>query len=159
MLILSSPAFPHGGTIPGQHSGRGEDRSPAFAISGIPKGTVSLALLLEDTSHPLFRDFPHWVIWNLPVTDALPEGISPGRETAVLGETAIQGLAYGRHRYAGPKPPKWRRHLYRFTLLALDCRLELPGNTGRKRLLQAAKGHILEKAILAGWFPKPPDRE
>ncbi len=42
MLILSSPAFPHGGTIPGRHSGRGEDRSPAFAISGIPKGTVSL---------------------------------------------------------------------------------------------------------------------
>ncbi len=27
MLILSSPAFPHGGTIPGRHSGRGDRKS------------------------------------------------------------------------------------------------------------------------------------
>lgn len=30
-----------------------------------------------------------------------------------------QGLAYGWYRYAGPKPPKGKKHLYRFTLYAL----------------------------------------
>ena len=155
MLTLTSPSFPQNGVIPARHSGRGEDLSPAFAIGGIPKGAVSLALLLEDTSHPFFRDFPHWLIWNLPPAGALPEGIAPGKTVEIQGTAAVQGAAYGRHRYAGPKPPPWRRHRYRFTLLALDCRLNLPPGTGKKGLLQAVEGHILAQAELSGWYPKP----
>ena len=72
----------------------------------------------------------------------------------MLGCTASQGTAYGPRRYAGPKPPRWRRHLYRFTLLALDCRLELPPSTGKRRFLEVAEEHILERATLSGWFPR-----
>ncbi len=154
MLTLHSPAFLEGGIIPTRHTGRGEDLSPPFTAKGIPEGSVSLAILLEDTSHPLFRDFPHWLIWNLPVTEHIPEGIAPGGMVEVLGCTASQGTAYGPRRYAGPKPPRWRRHLYRFTLLALDCRLELPPSTGKRRFLEVAEEHILERATLSGWFPR-----
>lgn len=154
MLTLHSPAFPEGGIIPTRHTGRGEDLSPPFTAKGIPEGSISLAIFLEDTSHPLFRDFPHWLIWNLPVAEHIPEGIAPGGAVEVLGCTASQGTAYGPRRYAGPKPPWWRRHLYRFTLLALDCRLELPPSTGKRRFLEVAEGHILEKAALTGWFPR-----
>lgn len=153
MLTLTSPAFAEGGTIPIRHSGRGEDLSPAFAVAGIPEGTVSLALLLEDASHPLFRDFPHWLLWDLPPLDTLPEGIAPGETVVIRGTAATQGKAYGPHRYAGPKPPPLRRHRYRFTLLALDRRLGLPPGTGKKGLLRAAEGHILAWAELNGWFP------
>ncbi len=154
MLTLHSPAFPEGGIIPTRHTGRGEDLSPPFTAKGIPEGSVSLSILLEDTSHPLFRDFPHWLIWNLPVAEHIPEGIAPGGAVEVLGCTASQGTAYGPRRYAGPKPPRWRRHLYRFTLLALDCRLELPPSTGKRRFLEMAEEHILERATLSGWFPR-----
>lgn len=154
MLTLHSPAFLEGGIIPTRHTGRGEDLSPPFTAKGIPEGSVSLAILLEDTSHPLFRDFPHWLIWNLPVAEHIPEGIAPGGAVEVLGCTASQGTAYGPRRYAGPKPPRWRRHLYRFTLLALDCRLELPPSTGKRRFLEVAEEHILERATLSGWFPR-----
>ncbi|MCI8908180.1 MAG: YbhB/YbcL family Raf kinase inhibitor-like protein [Angelakisella sp.] len=154
MLTLHSPAFPEGGIIPTRHTGRGEDLSPPFTAKGIPEGSVSLSILLEDTSHPLFRDFPHWLIWNLPVAEHIPEGIAPGGAVEVLGCTASQGTAYGPRRYAGPKPPRWRRHLYRFTLLALDCRLELPPSTGKRRFLEVAEEHILERATLSGWFPR-----
>ena len=149
MLTLHSPAFPEGGIIPTRHTGRGEDLSPPFTAKGIPEGSVSLSILLEDTSHPLFRDFPHWLIWNLPVAEHIPEGIAPGGAVEVLGCTAS-----GPRRYAGPKPPRWRRHLYRFTLLALDCRLELPPSTGKRRFLEVAEEHILERATLSGWFPR-----
>lgn len=154
MLTLHSPAFPEGGIIPTRHTGRGEDLSPPFTAKGIPEGSVSLSILLEDTSHPLFRDFPHWLIWNLPVAEHIPEGIAPGGAVEVLGCTASQGTAYGPRRYVGPKPPRWRRHLYRFTLLALDCRLELPPSTGKRRFLEVAEEHILERATLSGWFPR-----
>ncbi len=154
MLTLHSPAFPEGGIIPTRHTGRGEDLSPPFTAKGIPEGSVSLSILLEDTSHPLFRDFPHWLIWTLPVAEHIPEGIAPGGAVEVLGCTASQGTAYGPRRYAGPKPPRWRRHLYRFTLLALDCRLELPPSTGKRRFLEVAEEHILERATLSGWFPR-----
>ena len=154
MLTLHSPAFLEGGIIPTRHTGRGEDLSPPFTAKGIPEGSVSLSILLEDTSHPLFRDFPHWLIWNLPVAEHIPEGIAPGGAVEVLGCTASQGTAYGPRRYAGPKPPRWRRHLYRFTLLALDCRLELPPSTGKRRFLEVAEAHILERATLSGWFPR-----
>ena len=154
MLTLHSPAFPEGGIIPTRHTGRGEDLSPPFTAKGIPEGSVSLSILLEDTSHPLFRDFPHWLIWNLPVAEHIPEGIAPGGAVEVLGCTASQGTAYGPRRYAGPKPPRWRRRLYRYTLLARDCRLELPPSTGKRRFLEVAEEHILERATLSGWFPR-----
>ncbi len=106
MLTLHSPAFPEGGIIPTRHTGRGEDLSPPFTAKGIPEGSVSLSILLEDTSHPLFRDFPHWLIWNLPVAEHIPEGIAPGGAVEVLGCTASQGTAYGPRPLRRPQAPQ-----------------------------------------------------
>lgn len=152
MLTLAIPGVSDG-VIPRRYSGRGEDLSPAVSIGGIPDGTASFAMLMQDISHPLFRDFPHWVVWDLPVVEALPEGISHGRCVEVLGVAAFQGVAYGLHRYRGPKPPPGRQHSYRFTLMALDARLGLSPFTGAKGLLRAAQGHLLEKEVWEGRFP------
>ena len=152
MLTLHSPAFLEGGIIPTRHTGRGEDLSPPFTAKGIPEGSVSLSILLEDTSHPLFRDFPHWLIWNLPVAEHIPEGIAPGGAVEVLGCTASQGTAYGPRRYAGPKPPKGRTHTYRFTVCALDCALDRSPASRKKAVLRAAEGHILQIGSISGEF-------
>ena len=71
-----------------------------------------------------------------------------------LYKNAKQGIAYGWHRYAEPKPPKGKRHLYRFTMYALDCEIDLSGNAFKKTFLKRAEGHILQKGEIIGEFIK-----
>lgn len=130
------------------HTGRGADRSPELVLENLSPEAVTLAVVLEDMSHPM-KGFTHWVIWNLPVSDKIPGGIPAGK--TVLGG-AVQGVAYGLHRYAGPKPPRHMRHTYRFTVYALDCALTLAPDSRKKAFLRAAEGHILQSGSLSGEF-------
>ena len=138
-----------GGVFAGVHTGRGADRSPAFCLEDLSPRARTLAITLEDLSHPL-PGFTHWVIWNLPAAPRVPEAVPAGRRVPGLG--AVQGAAYGFHRYAGPKPPRGRRHTYRFTVYALDCALDLPAGAGKRRLLRRMAGHILQAGRLEAVF-------
>lgn len=138
-----------GGVFPLAHTGRGEDVSPEFVIRDLSPAARTLAVTLEDLDHPI-KAFTHWVIWNIPAAGTIPAAIPAGR-TALGG--AVQGRAYGFHRYAGPKPPRGTRHRYRFTLYALDCALPLGPGAGKRRFLRAAEGHILQKGSLTASFP------
>jgi len=129
------------------HTGRGQDISPEFLIKNLSPDAQTLAVVLEDMS--LMKGFTHWVIWNLPAADRIPGAIPAGG--TVLGG-AVQGVAYGLHRYAGPKPPRRVRHTYRFAVIALDCRLELSSGARKKALLQEADGHILQIGSVSGEF-------
>lgn len=150
-LRLVCPGLEDGGVFPKEYTGYGEDRSPEFRLGNLPPGTASLAVTLEDLSHPL-RDFTHWIAWNLPAGDWIPGDLPPGRK---LPEGGRQGAAYGLFRYAGPKPPGWAGpHRYRFTVYALDALLpELPLWAGKRAFLKRAAGHILRKGSLTARFP------
>ena len=149
-LIIRCAGIENGGRIPLQYTGRGENRSPAFEIDHLDKAAITLAVLLEDVSHPI-QNFPHWVIWNIPATGKIPGAIPAGRVVPALNG-ARQGVAYGLHRYAGPKPPKGKTHSYRFTVYALDCRLALRAGAGKRAFLKKAKGHILQKGSITAQF-------
>ena len=148
-LVFQAAGIGDGGVFPPEHTGRGEDISPEFTIGNLSPDAVTLAVTLEDLDHPI-RDFTHWVIWNLPAAGTIPAAIPAGR-TAEGG--AVQGRAYGLHRYAGPKPPRGSRHRYRFTVYALDARLALGPGAGKRAFLRAAEGHILQKGTLTASFP------
>ena len=47
-LTLNSPAFAHQGAIPARYTCDGEDVSPELRWSGLPDGTRSLALIVDD---------------------------------------------------------------------------------------------------------------
>ena len=47
-IQLTSSAFTEGGNIPRRHTCDSEDLSPPLSWSGIPAGTVSLALIVDD---------------------------------------------------------------------------------------------------------------
>lgn len=151
VLTLTSPAFSQGGWIPREHTGRGADLSPELRLTGLAEGTKTLAFTLDDASHPLVPNYNHWVIWNLPAREVVPAGIPRGKTVPALGE-AVQGLAYGRHRYRGPFPPLNWKHTYVFTVYALDCVLSLGPGARRKDLKRAMEGHILQSATLSGVF-------
>ena len=133
-----------------EYTGYGKNISPEFVIKNLSPGAKSLAITLEDLSYPI-KNFTHWVIWNIPATNTIRKGIPSGRKIESY-EKAKQGLAYGWHRYAGPKPPKGKSHLYRFTLYALDCEMDLSANVFKKTFLKKAHGHILQRGEITGEF-------
>lgn len=138
-----------GGVFAEAHTGRGADRSPAFCLENLSSRARTLAITLEDLSHPI-AGFSHWVIWDLPAAPQVPEAIPAGRRVPELG--AVQGAAYGFHRYAGPKPPRRTQHTYRFTVYALDCALDLSSSARKKAFLRKAEEHILQSGSITGTF-------
>lgn len=109
-VALSSTAFADGETIPVNFTCRGDDRSPPLRWTGIPDGTVELALVVRDVS---IGGFVHWVIAGLdPALGGIAEGTPPGG--AVQANNAL-----GRPGYSGPCPPSGT-HSYEFRVYALS---------------------------------------
>lgn len=150
-LTVTSNAFKESGWIPIRYSARGENCSPDFELEGISIDAKSIAITLDDASHPFFPNYNHWVIWNLPVQAVIPEGIPKGKSVERFNG-AVQGIAYGKHRYRGPKPPFHSTHTYVFTVYVLDSRLDLPASSKKRDFLAAAKDHILQQATISGKF-------
>ena len=149
-LMVTSPAFAAGGRIPERHTGYGADISPALHLEGLDPQAQSLVLLLDDLDHPI-PAYSHWVLWNLPAEEEIPEDIVHGEKVPGIPE-ARQGYGYGKHRYRGPKPPFHWSHRYRFTVYALDTLLDLPATARKRDVLRAMRGHILQQGELVGHY-------
>ncbi len=138
------------GVFPLANTGRGRDVSPEFVIHNLVLGAQTLVITLEDLSHPI-KNFTHWLIWNILAMAKIPAAIPAGKTVAELGN-AIQGAAYGWRRYAGPKPPKGKRHKYRFTVYALDCRLDIGAAATKRKVLKMAARHIIQQGSICAYF-------
>ena len=150
ILEFTCPNIKNGGKFPTQNTGRGQDISPKFILTNLSTAAKTLAITLEDLSHPI-KDFTHWLIWNVPAANQVESGISAGSHVLEL-DGACQGIGYGLHRYAGPKPPKGKTHTYRFTVYALDCEIQLSVYSMKRAFLKKATGHILQKGSITASF-------
>ena len=139
LLRFTCPGLEDGGCFPRQYTGRGEDRSPEILLENLDPLARTLAVTLEDLSHPI-KGFTHWVLWNFPASERIPGGLPKGGR---LENGGCQGIAYGLHRYAGPKPPPMSSHRYRLTVYVLDCVLDLGPGSRKRRVLKTMEGHIL----------------
>jgi Raf kinase inhibitor-like YbhB/YbcL family protein len=155
MLSLSSPDFTNDGVIPTEFTCEGRDTSPALTWSGVPPGTRSLALIVDDPDAPdpaaPKTVWVHWILYDLP------QG-STGLPAAVASRTLPAGTREGRNDwkrtgYGGPCPPIGR-HRYFFTLYALDCELGDLHTPTKAALERAMKGHVLAEAQLLGTYQK-----
>lgn len=156
-LTVNSPAFDNGGVIPSKYTCDGENVSPGIAWEGVPEGTRSLIIIMEDHDIPMpwLRLFTwvHWIVYNIPPDmGSLPEAI-PAGETLESG--AQQGrTSYRRSSYGGPAPLSGT-HQYYFKVYAVDTILALtPKDATKKRILKAIKGHILAEGILIGRYSR-----
>ncbi len=146
-LKLKSPVFDNGKGIPRKYGYKNENVNPPLVIKGVPKGTKSLALIMDDPDAmaPAGKVWDHWLIWNIPPnTKAIKEGSVPGR--AVEGKND-----YGKIGYGGPNPPD-KEHTYVFELYALDQPLKLSKGASKGKLKKAMKGHVIEKTVLTGTY-------
>lgn len=106
-LTTSSTAFEPGEPIPARYTCDGDDNSPPFSWSGLPVGTASLALIVDDPNAPDPVDskmtWVHWVLYNTPPDAArLLEGVAnrnlPAGTMSALNDWKRPG-------YGGPCPP------------------------------------------------------
>lgn len=152
VIALSSSAFADGATIPDKFTCKGENVSPPLKWDGVPKGTESLTLIMDDPDAPI-KDFTHWVIFNLPadareLTEAVPkdESLPSG---ALQGQNGLMQLGY-----FGPCPPPGKPHHYGFALYALDKKLDLAAGASKQQVLEAMQGHILGRGQLTGIYQR-----
>jgi len=138
------------GTIPDMYSCDGADISPELNWTGVPEGTQSLALIMDDPDAPA-GTWVHWVIYNIPADATGLEENLP--KTMELANGAVQGLndfmAIG---YGGPCPPSGQSHRYFFTLYAIDTEFELEAVLNKAMLLATIEGHVLAEAQIMGNF-------
>lgn len=149
-MALSSPSFPNAGNIQKQFTCDGADLSPKLSWTDPPAGAKSFALLVDDPDAPA-GNWNHWTAWNLPSTlRSLSEGVP---KTAQLPDGTAQGKNdFRKPGYNGPCPPPGKPHRYYFKLFALDTKLELQPNSGKRDLEGAMKGHILAQADWMGRY-------
>lgn len=152
-IVVTSSDFINNGYMPKENTGYGADCSPRLILSGVASCAKSLAIIMVDLDIPFVREFPHWVVWNLPVTVEIPAAIPHGAVIAGLGG-AKQGLAYGKHQYKGPKPPAFIRspHRYVFTVYVLDTLLDIGCKSNKRMLLAAMQGHVLQQGSITGLY-------
>jgi Raf kinase inhibitor-like YbhB/YbcL family protein len=153
-LTLTSPAFKQSAPMPSRLTCEGDDRSPPLTWSGVPEGTKSLALIVDDPDAPdpkaPKRVWVHWIVYNL--SPDLP-GLAEDADRAGLPPDASTGLNDARTTaYGGPCPPIGR-HRYFHKLYALDTKLDLDRPT-KSSLETAMKGHVLAQAELIGTYQK-----
>ena len=154
-LTLASTAFEPGGDIPAIHTCDGSDLSPPLSWSGMPSGTKSLALIVDDPDAPdpaaPQRIFTHWVVYNIPAeVTGLPQGVKPDG----LPAGARNGLNdWKKQGFGGPCPPIGR-HRYFHKLYALDVVLPDLGEPSKGELEKAMQGHIIEQTELIGLYQR-----
>jgi len=142
-LKLTSSAFSDGGEIPREYGYKNGNKVPPLTVSGIPEGTESLALIMDDPDAmgAVGKVWVHWVVWNINTN-----------QDEITDNSGSQGMTdFGEVGYGGPAPPD-KRHTYVFKLYALDCRLDLSNESTKADVEKAMEGHIIEQTQLTGTY-------
>ena len=146
-MQLTSSGFSDGDEMPIELGYKNGNETPALSINGIPEGTKSLALIMDDPDamEAVGKVWVHWVVWNIDPTREFITG-NPQESKFVEGMTDFGEVGYG-----GPAPPD-KRHTYVFKLYALDSILDLPEGSTKSELEKAMEGHIIEQTQLTGTY-------
>ena len=146
-MQLTSSGFSDGDEMPIELGYKNGNETPALSINGIPEGTKSLALIMDDPDAmgAVGKVWVHWVVWNIDPTREFITG-NPQESKFVEGMTDFGEVGYG-----GPAPPD-KTHTYVFKLYALDTELDLPQKSTKADVEKAMEGHIIEQAILEGTY-------
>src|SRR6516164_7018167 len=111
----------------------GENVSPQLSWTGVPEGTKSFALLMEDPESRGASGVHHWVAYGIPasVTSFAEGEVSKPSDKYVGGKSTL-----GVGTYFGPCTPPGTPHHYTFVVIATDFDpKELPAGMTRDEFL------------------------
>jgi Raf kinase inhibitor-like YbhB/YbcL family protein len=144
-VTVSSPAFAAGAAIPRRFTCEGANHSPPLGWSGVPTGTVEVALVVDDPDAPR-GTYVHWVVVGIdPARTELAEGAVPP------GARQLRNSA-GTAAYTGPCPPGGPPHHYRFTVYALQRTAAVAGDASPEAAIQAIEAAAAARGRLVGTF-------
>ena len=150
-LAISSTAFSNGGMIPSRYTCDGANISPPLQWSGLPAGTKTVALIVDDPDAPA-KTWVHWVVYDLPAnTTQLPENIKPQENLAGGGKQGTND--FKKIGYGGPCPPSGT-HRYFFKLYAVDIQTSLGPGATKDELLKTMESHVLAQGELVGKYKR-----
>lgn len=144
-LQITSAEISAGAAIPIQFTCSGANQSPPLEWTGVPQGTKSLALIMQDPDAPS-GTFVHWVVYDIPPV------VSGFRQNTYQGKEGANSM--GKEEYMGPCPPPGNPHHYHFKLYALDAEPNFGERPNADVLRQAMDGHIMQSADLIGIFSR-----
>lgn len=139
-LVLSSDVIVEGGDIPAVHTCQGTEVSPPLRWTGVPSGTVELAVVVRDLTA---EGLVHWAIAGLPSdTGGLAAGTPPAGAVEATNDL-------GRPGWAGPCPPSGT-HDYLFSLYALaEPSGVTPGQAGSEAASLIETAPVLMSAAIS----------
>lgn len=134
-ISVFSPRVRDGGPLPSDYSCKGSVGNPPLRWSRVPEGTKSVAIVADNNSRA--DGEVNWVVFDIdPRTNELPEGGVP--VGAVEGSTTNGKVGYS--------PPCDVRENYRFTVYALDDKVDLHKGASLDKTLKS----IADKTIAWG---------
>ena len=152
---ITSAAFDAEQEIPKRYTCDEKDISPPLQWTGVPEGSQSLVLIMDDPDAPdpeaPKMTWVHWILYNLPTdSGGLPDAV---QDSGLPSETR-QGInSWGRTGYGGPCPPIGR-HRYFFKLYALNCTVPDLDHPDKDELLKHMQGHVLAETVLMGTYQR-----
>jgi len=150
-MILTSPSFLDGKTIPADFTCDGRDITPPLEWSDAPENSTQFALLMDDPDAP-GGTWSHWVMYGIPANHSRLEESIPA--TPDLPDGSRQGRnSWGRIGYGGPCPPSGI-HRYVFRLFALSNAPNMETGLSSSRVMVAIRNHILAEAHLTGLYQR-----
>jgi Raf kinase inhibitor-like YbhB/YbcL family protein len=166
-FVLSSTTFKDGEIMPRKVANTsptnmncvGQNVSPQLSWSGVPEGTKSFAILMEDPEGRGGAGVHHWVAYGIPVSvTSFAEGEVSKPSDKYVGGKSTQGVG----NYSGPCTPPGAPHHYTFVLIATDLDpKELPPGLTREELLAKivpaapAPSHAKGATGIVGRFVNP----
>src|SRR4051794_23543529 len=136
----------------------GENVSPQLSWTGVPEGTKSFALLMEDPEGRGGAGVHHWVAYGIPASvTSFAEGEVSKASEKYVGGKSTQGVG----NYSGPCTPPGSPHHYTFVVIATDFDPKelAPGMTREEFLAKlvpaGGMSHAKGAAGLVGLFVKP----
>ena len=140
-----------GDPIPIAHTCGGIGSTPALSWVGVPPETVTLALVVLDTTDTSVDAVgrAHWIAYNIDPTvssievDQLPAG-------AVVGANGFSTIEAPELAWRAPCPPAGESRTYVFEVHALDQQIELPPETPAGDMIRAIDFATLATASLTG---------
>ena len=154
-LVLSSPDFKDGVTLPKDFTCDGKGISPSLGWSNVPSNTESLVLIMDTTPGPLrpgeedIGKHFYLTVFNLPKTAT---SISAGAtNVGTLGQN-FQGKTFG---YTPPCSQGPGAKKYSIFLYALSSKLTLtPQEATEANLLNAMTGKVISSAQLDVFYSR-----
>ena len=165
-FTLTSTTFKDGQLMPRKVANKnpqnpncvGDNVSPQLSWSGVPEGTKSFAILMEDPEGRGGAGVHHWVAYGIPPNvTSFAEGELSQASDKYVGGKSTQGVGF----YSGPCTPPGTPHHYTFVVMATDFEpKELPAGLTREEFLaklvpQGGMSRSKGAAGLVGLFVKP----